>query len=160
MIIGGMAYDGTNNNYENSDIRAWLNAEFINTAFDALQRELIATTEVNNGKDSTGYTAPKFYGNNTNDKVFLLSRAEVKVEAYGITSNTARAKKVTDYAKSQGAYADANNAGWWWLRTPAPNSSNSSKDDMVHRIKLDGSIHSSNAMQSTGGVVPAIWVNL
>ena len=165
MIIDAKAYSSaSNNNYEKSDIRAWLNADFINTAFGELQQTVILTTLVKNDAESTGYSSPRFDGENTNDKIFLLSRAEVK--AYGFDSNgsvkdPARQKKATAYAIAQidGAY-DASNGAWWWLRTPAPHATDVERADLAHTIKIDGSLNNATVNSVQGGVVPAMWINI
>ena len=165
MIIEAMAYDSAkDNNYENSDIRDWLNADFINTAFSDLQKEIIATTLVKNDKEGTGYgESARFYGNNTNDKVFLLSRVEVKSYGFntdGTVEDPARQKTATAYAIAKGAYADANGGAWWWLRTPAPHAEDKTRADLAHTIKINGTLNNGTSDQTTGGVVPAMWIEL
>ena len=93
-IIDILSYASSSNNYADSTIRAWLNYDFINTAFVELQQELILTTEVDNGKESTGYGDPKFTCVNTFDKVFLLSRADVKNSDYGFKATSLLLRKV------------------------------------------------------------------
>lgn len=162
MIIDAMAYDDNNNSYENSTIRAWLNDEFINTAFSELEQKFILTTLVKNDKESTGYANPRFSGENTLDKIFLLSRVEVK--AYGFNSDgsvqdSARKKQATAYAISQinGVY-DATSGAWWWLRTPAPHATDTVRADLAHNIKVNGTINNSVVSTATGGVLPAMWI--
>ena len=56
-------------------------------------------------------------GEDTMDRVFLLSEAEV-LEFF--PQQEQRACQATEYAKAQGAYVDENNGNsWWWLRSPA-----------------------------------------
>lgn len=153
MVIDSQEYDSISNSYAESAIRRWLNDDFYNTAFNSLQKEMIVTTTVDNSAASTGYSENPYASSNTSDKVFLLSRAEVKDTAYGITSNSSRLKKATDYANAQGKYVDGTNVGWWWLRSPL-----SSESDIAHRIKTDGSIHSVGVDYTSGGVVPALWI--
>ena len=56
---------GNSNNYAKSEIRAWLNNEFYNSAFNAVQRALIKTTEVDNSVYSTGYDPNPYVCTNT-----------------------------------------------------------------------------------------------
>lgn len=167
MIVDAQLYDETkDNNYVESTIRKWLNETFINTAFNELQKGAISVTEVDNStKEAADYSGNHpFLSDNTNDKIFLLSKSDVKNTSYGYTwvknetTNDTRTKKVTEYAKSQGVYADANNGGWWWLRTPSYNSADPTKNDLAHNVKVVGTIHSSNVYLTTGGVVPAMWI--
>ena len=110
------------NNYKHSDIRAWLNGEFLNTAFGEVAQSLIETTEVDNSVYSTGYASNLYACENTFDKVFLLSYREVVNSDYGFSSDTERRMTVSDYARSTGAYMNTNNSyfgcGYWWLRSP------------------------------------------
>ena len=162
MIVDAQTYDDTvDNNYADSTIRAWLNKTFVDTAFTALQKELILTTEVNNGLSASDYrTVNPFLCANTSDKVFLLSKAEVKNSAYGFTSDSVRVKKATEYAKSQGAFANAENVDWWWLRTPSYTAATPQKNDLVHNVKVAGSLWSTNVAVTSGGVVPAMWIKI
>ena len=115
------------NNYKHSDIRAWLNDEFYKTAFGELQQALIATTEVDNSVESTGYSSNPYACENTNDKIFLLSYSEVVNIDYGFASspstyNAARRMLTSDFSRATGAYMDTRSSyygnGCWWLRSP------------------------------------------
>ena len=115
------------NNYKHSDIRAWLNDEFLNAAFGEAAQMLIEITEVDNSVYSTGNSSSNEYAcENTFDKVFLLSYREVTDSAYGFaissTYDTARRMTVSDYARSTGAYMYTSSSyfgcGLWWLRSP------------------------------------------
>lgn len=126
-IIANKAYDADdNNNYKNSDIRAWLNDEFLNAAFGEVAQSLIETTEVDNSASSTGYSSNRYACENTFDKVFLLSYREVVNSEYGFASDStfdaARRMTVSDYARSTGAYMDTSSSyfgcSYWWLRSP------------------------------------------
>lgn len=173
LVIDAMKFDSTDNNYANSDIRAWLNDIFINTAFDELQQSFILETEVDN-INSTGYSNPKFTCENTNDKIFLLARVDVKNETYGFVydgnvTDTARQKQATEYAKmfirandpDAGTEDEYNpdNGAWWWIRTPTTHGTEPDRKDVVHRISVAGSLHVSAAATPTGGVVPVMWIS-
>ena len=120
------------NNYANSDIRAWLNDEFYNTAFGDLQQALIQTTEVDNSAASTGNSSNRYACENTFDKVFLLSYREVITIEYGFESSftyndTARRMLMSDFSRATGAYMSTSSGyygnGWWLLRSPGSNFS-------------------------------------
>ena len=127
-IIANKRYDDSSNNYMNSEIRAWLNNEFYNTAFTALQKELIQITNVDNSVYSTGYDSNPYACANTNDKIFLPSYREMVNSAYGFNSNssaydTARRRLTSDYSRATGAYMNTDTSyyygnGYWWLRSP------------------------------------------
>lgn len=119
------------NNYAQSDIRAWLNEDFYNTAFSAEEQALIYTTNVvNEAHPSYGaYDAAS-----TQDKVFLLSYKDVTNPDYGFGTDPrapdiTRWAKGSDYAKSQGLYVqrwlspsstyDYTGNSSWWLRSAA-----------------------------------------
>ena len=141
-------------NYKYSDIRAWLNDEFYNTAFGELQQALIQTTEVDNSVESTGYDSNSYACENTFDKVFLLSYRDVINSAYGFASDpstfdTARRMLTSDYSRATGAYMeDTGNYygnGLWCLRSPLTSSTN--RGDVVDR---------SGVNYDDNGVVPAL----
>lgn len=109
------------NNYKESDIRAWLNDNFYNSAFDSDDKTIIKTSTVNNGANTTKDNSNIFACENTEDNIFLLSYSEtlrLNVET--------RRLKPTDYALSQnnsGALRtqyDGNGA--WLLRSPETNA--------------------------------------
>ncbi len=163
-IIANKAYDSSNNNYANSDIRAWLNDEFYKTAFGDLQQALIQTTEVDNSVYSTGYSNPYACGN-TFDKVFLLSYREVTNSAYGFASSstydTARQMLTSDFSRATGAYMSTDSScygnGWWWLRSPSNNYSIYARD-----VRNLGSAFNDYYVYGdcSHGVVPALNLTL
>lgn len=105
--------------WEYSTIRSWLNGDFINSAFSSNEQMAIKTTKLKND-DNPEYGT--MGGNDTEDRIFLLSIDEAKNENYGFTNNysdtTTREAKNTDYAKKQGAGTNSAGNGLWWLRSP------------------------------------------
>lgn len=125
--------------WENSTIRSWLNGysgdanisgisysgrNFINSAFNTKEQSAIMSSKVVNnvveGDDSIG-------GNDTTDKIFLLSYEDVcskKAVPYGFLAGKDiydGAKKCysSDYAKAMGAFISAvDESCYWGLRTP------------------------------------------
>ena len=167
-IIASKAYDaGNNNNYANSDIRAWLNDEFYKTAFGALQQALIQTTEVDNSAQSTGNSPNPYACENTFDKVFLLSCREVTNSAYGFANDpsaydTARRMLTSDFSRATGAYMVTSSSyyyygyGQWWLRSPYYNYS-----DYARKVDDRGIADLYyNVYNDNYGVVPALNLTL
>ena len=145
--------------WETCTMRSWLNGydssvnrhgtdyscnNFINAAFTASERSAIKTIEVVNG-DNTHFSAVKTVkvvnggninfsgdgGNNTSDKIFLLSENQVynssTAFSYGFVENSstndeARRCKSSTYAKAMGVRSNTGIAYagncWWWLRSP------------------------------------------
>jgi uncharacterized repeat protein (TIGR02543 family) len=164
-IIANKRYAASSNNYMNSEIRAWLNDEFYNTAFNTLQQELIQITEVDNSVYSTGYSSNSYACANTNDKIFLPSYREMVNTAYGFSRNssdydTARRRLTSDYSRATGAYMSTDTTyygnGSWWLRSPYGSGS-----DYARRVRNNGYIGYSYDVNITYyGVVPALVISL
>jgi uncharacterized repeat protein (TIGR02543 family) len=163
-IIANMWYDGSSNNYMNSEIRAWLNNEFYNTAFNTLQQELIQITNVDNSVDSTGYSSNPNTCANTNDKIFLPSYREMVNIAYGFSSDcyaddTARRRLTSDYSRATGAYMNTDTSyygnGIWWLRSP-----NYGYSDRARSVSNNGIRNNDYVHRTSFGVVPALVIDL
>ena len=143
-------------------LRTWLNDTFYNKAFSSAEQAAILTTRVDNGENQ-GYWSTSG-GNNTQDKVFLLSYAEAN-KYFGVTynnsSNTKSRVAPTAYAIAQGAKTSSSNktaddiyAGWWWLRSPAGGLIN------AEYVTTDGSLYWEFVGSESVSVRPALWVNL
>ena len=123
--------------WERSSIRSWLNGyaasendvgldfnaffNFVSSAFSEDEQKAIADTYVYNATQSDGTSNPNPNydtpgGNNTTDKIFLLSIEEVTNTAYGFSGDNTRVSTNTDYvARLHGAAGEGDN---WWLRSP------------------------------------------
>lgn len=103
-------YSGYGNvTWETSEVREWLNDEFLKVAFAEKDRESICMTIVPPGNNPEYNTDP---GNATQDKLFLLSFDEVNKY---LTEETKRTCRATEYAaRITGGLEDR----LWWLRTP------------------------------------------
>ena len=138
--------------WETCTMRSWLNGydssvnrhgtdysskNFINTAFTLSERSAIKTTEVVND-DNINYGTDG--GNNTSDKIFLLSESEVynssTALSYGFIKNSsthdeARRCKSSTYAKATGVHSDTDTSYIgdcdWWLRSPGGNPSRAAR---------------------------------
>lgn len=143
--------------WQTCSLRTWLNSTFLNKAFTATEQSAILMTTVDNSKDQgySGYSTDG--GNNTEDKVFLLSYAEAN-KYLGITDNGYNKElgvEATAYAKKQGVYVDDNRI-WWWLRSPGE-----AKNEAI-QAGPGGYIFSSSVYTSFSpdAIRPALWVNL
>ena len=160
-IIENKVYDaGGSNNYMNSDIRAWLNEDFLDIAFEDLAQSLIKMTTVNNSAYSTGYDGNIYACANTSDRVFLLSYREALNSSYGFsskyTSDDARQMTESDYALIN--KSSSMTLHEWILRSPAMFNDRS---DLVRFIMKGGSIPNGGCNVSYPlGVVPAMNIKL
>ena len=109
-------------NYAESEIRAWLNDDFCNTAFNADEQAVLQAAVLNNDCDMTLSGSENFHDCDapaTQDAIFLL---DYKTVADGDNSYLAGGGAVaqgTDYAAAQGLYYDETSlSAYWWLRTP------------------------------------------
>ncbi|MBR2952867.1 MAG: hypothetical protein IKC45_00620 [Clostridia bacterium] len=137
--------------WETSDIRGWLNNDFYKTAFDNTERAKIKTTTLEN-RDNADYNTDG--GNDTKDKIFLLSIDEAK--AY-LPSTVERVCIATKYAESQGSQLEGlTRSCRWWLRSPGSTLYNASF------VKIDGFILQLGTPVSVEkrSVRPAMWVEL
>ncbi|MBO5304671.1 MAG: hypothetical protein J6A99_03225, partial [Clostridia bacterium] len=135
---------------------------------------LILTTTVNNSVASTGYSSNQYACENTNDKVFLLSYAEVTNSSYGFSSSysnydEARRMTTSDYSRATGVDMDTSSSyygnGNWWLRSPYPYDSDTARY-VNHNGPVDYNSHygyditGSYVYNTSSGVVPAMWIEL
>ena len=156
--------DHTSVTWETCTLRTWLNGTFYNKAFSSAEQAAILTTNVDNSKNQcySGWSTSS--GNNTQDKVFLLSYAEAN-KYFGVTydnsSNTKSRVAPTAYAIAQGTWTSSSNkttdstyAGWWWLRSPG------TYQDYAAIVYFVGSLDFNYVDSDSGSVRPALWVNL
>lgn len=165
--------------WETSTMRSWLNGlannkgngenaidytndNFLDTAFSASEQVAIAdTTVVNNDNPSYGTEG----GNNTTDKVFLLSIEEAQNTAYGFTNNTnsTDTRKATNTAYvadggkigTSGMY-DVGAADYWWLRSPGDHT----YDAAYVRVHGSVGVYGINVLDDFIAVRPAFNINL
>ena len=169
--------------WETSTIRSWLNGygpsdnidgtdytekNFINNAFSMSEQNIILSSSLDN--QTTGTYAQQFGGENTTDKVFLLSAYDLyKSEAsasYGFYKasysnfDNARKRKSSTYAKAMGTYSsttpDYYGCCWWWLRSPGYTAKNAVCVDERGYINDTGRLVDKNSYV----VCPAINLDL
>ncbi len=172
-IIANRPYDHEVNNYESSEIRAWLNSEFYKKAFNSFQQKSIMETVVDNSATSTGDSGSRFACNDTHDKIFLLSYKEATEREYGFTNGNdeycyERRMSTSDYARANGAWTSVNSnysgLGFWWLRSPVAATKlwDGAHKQCVYTVNDTGSIQNGGGPVDghCGGVVPALNVKL
>lgn len=150
--------------WETCTLRAWLNNDFMNQAFNVGEQSAILITTVDNSAAQGRSEWSTSGGNNTEDKVFLLSYAEAN-RYLGVTSENSGNKesrvKPTDYALKAGAITTGNyrpengqETGWWWLRSPG------TSQGYAADVYNDGSLYDDNVREVSGCIRPAFWLNL
>ncbi len=163
------------NNYAHSSIRAWLNDDFYNTAFNSSDKSKITETVCENRSiysylfeieypdfeiEYPGYPKPEYPhdAEETKDNVFLLSFGEVYFNEAGDYISEPEMEKwkaiPTDYAKCQGViyYPTDCEESIWWLRT-ASNHANLSLS-----VDVDGSNEGTHVTRTFFGVRPAMRI--
>ena len=120
-----------NVSWENSSLRSWLNNDFFTTAFNKTEQKEIETTNLIND-DNPYYVNTN--GNNTKEKVFLLSIEEATNTEYALADDYNDIEKVIYTAYSEkigGSLEDENKQAdlhAWWMRTPGYYSYYASED--------------------------------
>lgn len=122
--------------WEGCTLRAYLNGDFYNTAFNDSEKSKIITTKlVNNNHAESGSVG----GNDTEDSVFLLSLEDVNT--YFNDDN------------DREAYFQGSNA--WWLRSHGYHDEDATCVRDFGKIEVDGYL-----VDSEFGVRPALWINI
>ncbi len=151
------------NNYEYSDIRTWLNADFYNSAF-ALDSSYIQTTTVDNSASTTNSSSNSYACNNTQDKVFLPSYQDYINSSYGFSTSTdstdTRCCRTTDWARARGVYYYTSSGsyqynGYYWTRSPSSNYY-----DYVWNVGYDGFLDDNLVYITSSSVRPALSITI
>lgn len=132
-----------------SDLRVWMNGDFLQEAFTPEEQASILTTTVKNANPH----GMKGAGDDTLDKIYLLSKTEV---LRYFPEMADRVAYPTEYAKSKGCTVDSKTGSCrWWTRT-----SGARKMDICG-MRLDGRI-TSYGMQDvdwpTNTMRPVMWI--
>ena len=140
--------------WEKSSIRKWLNEEFYNEVFNDSEKSRIKNTFIEGEKNEEFGTLG---GNNTLDKVFLLSIKDVKDKVTLLNDEKKLRGKATEFAALKRVYLneESENA-MWWLRTLGYNGYYAAV------VNEDGNIVSfgKDVIDSKVGVRPAVWVDM
>lgn len=129
-IYTTMKWDGSNNDYLNSDMTAYLNGTFISLIDadirNAIKQVKIPYTNYSNNNVMSG-------SNGLSCKVFLLSGTEVGFSGVSYMNTEGAKLSYFDSASKRVAY-NGSSAAIWWLRSPYTNS-----NDVVWFVYTDGS---------------------
>ena len=142
--------DYNNATWENCNVRKWLNQKFMNDAFSQREQEKILATSIHNS-DNAEYETPG--GNDTSDKIFLLSIDE----AENLLNREERQAQCTDYAKAQGVWVDGiTDTPYWWLRSPGGDPLLAAAVHYRGKVFIGGL----NICVDDTAVRPALWLNV
>lgn len=146
--------------WEESDMREYLNGVFYEETFTDEEKADIVETDIENKSNPQYGTGA---GNNTTDKVFLLSIKEV--EQY-----------ITDDDKRIAENIETGETVLWWLRTPGRGKEYAANVETTGYIDyhgilvveagdnentgLKGTAGGDYASSVDGGVRPALWLNI
>lgn len=134
-------YNGeeTSTSWEKCTLRSWLNHDFFYSAFSEKEQTIILTTKVSADENPEYNVNP---GSDTQDKMFLLSILEA--DKY-FNSNRERTCRFI-----------AQDAWFWWLRSPGETLDNAANVDR------DGSINKEGAQVNIVNILvrPAMWIDL
>ncbi|SNU08062.1 hypothetical protein SAMN06297422_11490 [Lachnospiraceae bacterium] len=147
-ILTTKAYNDeeTSVTWKDSTIRKWLNEDFLNSSFSDVEKEMIMTSVViNNDNDNCGTEG----GEDTADKIFLLSLDDIKQPGYGFPDQSGYNSK-TRVAKNSAGETD-----YWWLRSPGLYT------DDASFVSTTGCVYDYGNVDDTyGGIRPALRINL
>ena len=136
--------------WETCELRAWLNGEFLDTAFDEAERAaIIETTVTDEGNPYPGYDP--FPGADTLDRVYILSITEAQ------TLFPTDAERLA-YFKYEEHEPGANGLPWW-LRTSGANNSYETYvmwDGMIDPYGLLFDDFAGHITES--GIRPVMWI--
>ena len=154
-VLCTSAYDESSNNYEESDVRGWLNDGFLNAAFSS-GFSALRETEVDNSASTTidSDNNPYASDSKTTDLVYLPSWKEI----VGLSDESDRSAVASDYARALGVDCGIDPdsysyAGYYWTRSP-----DSCANNCATVIDYAGSGMTWCSVSGVYGVRPAITV--
>lgn len=139
--------------WDNCSLRNWLNSTFYEAAFLLEEKDMILATTIQ-AEVNPKYNIP--LGNDTTDRVFLLSTDEAK--SY-FADEKVRICSGTRYCYDQGALKSSDGYCSWWLRSMRSPGVDSAFPVLV---LSDGFVflRGAGASQEQVAVRPAMWINL
>lgn len=135
--------------WADSDLRAWLNGPFLETAFTAQERGAIVESALEARPNPRFDTPP---GRPTHDRVFLLSYEEC-LRAF--PEDARRVCHPTEFAVANGCYTNVDGHAAWWLR-----SNGMSETEPEHLATWGNfSLRHHHVDDPIIGVRPALWID-
>ena len=153
--------------WETSTMRSWLNGydytsdNFLDTAFSANeQAAIVETTVVNDDNKDENYGTDGEGGNNTTDRIFLLSIAEASNSSYFPGISSSRFSTNTAYVAAGGKLGSymygVGEGDRWWLRSPGRDNTMAASID-----EEGGELYEGNPVDDKSFAVrPAFNLNL
>lgn len=141
--------------WETCSLRAWLNGTFCKQAFTDEQLAAILTTTVDNSKAQCNSNWLGESGQDTQDKLFLLSYAEASKleERRCVPTDYSMRNYAPAFNGDERAKLDGKDTSHWWLRSPGHNGYDAAYVDSI------GAIYNSS-VDVASGVRPVMWVDL
>lgn len=133
--------------WKEAAIRTWLNNDFLLKAFSASEQDVILSRVISNAADQGNVEWETTAGDNTEDRIFLLSVSEVNQY---FVDNNARKSRGTETARAQGARLWPLEETDWWLRSPGKVQYDAGY------VGTNGGYYS-NATTNKKGIRPALW---
>lgn len=137
--------------WEKCYLRQWLNSTFYGSAFSDDEQSQILTVSVTAENNPHYDNDP---GNDTQDKLYILSTAEV---AKYFSTKKDRVCYPTEYVDASGyLWKGSSGSVWWWLRTRGELNTDATT------VNSDGSIDFKDGkVDATSGTVrPVMWIEL
>lgn len=137
--------------WEDCSLREELNTTFFQTAFNSYEQNLILETTLKCNGNSVYHVEG---GNDTKDKVFLLSDEEVV--QYLPTEEACKAEATPQALLDGINISSSYGMSSWWLRTPGADA------DMAMLVTPRGDISEfgHDVISGSGGVRLAVWIDL
>lgn len=138
LITNKNGYNVYLNDYEYSDLRAYLNDTFYNQAFKSYEKELILKTTVENSVSANPYAFA-----DTEDYIFAPRAVELCGYNFaddGAVVDLGRLRKVSDYARATGAYVMPESDVWGWVSYASGEEFPETKEGVLNFLVHSGEV--------------------
>lgn len=147
-------YSG-NITWETCSLREWLNTDFFSSAFSGNEQPAVIRSSVDNSPSQGHKSWNQQSGNDTTDRLFLLSVSEFSHYFLDGGNYSDRIAELTPYAMAKGAESGSGaNTGTWWLRSPGAYTFSAAYVDSI------GALRECRADYPGYVIRPVMWVDL